>query len=159
MEAVMRIFLLSLAAIGAATIAGAAPAQTTSMTTGHRGGIHAPPAGGTGDFFRSQRGFRRGLHGGPHRHRGRSGRDRLPPFYFGLGGYGEPTERSGDGYFGGGGEVRMEGARPVYDYDRSYPYEWDSAAAPAWGWAEDEAGAAPPRCAFERGVRVCRGGR
>lgn len=156
----MRIIWLSLAAIGAAAIAGTAPAQTTSMRTGHRGGMHAPPAAGTGDFFRSHRGFDRGHHRGPHRHRGRSGRNRLPPFYFGLGGYGEPAVPYGEGFFAGGGEVRMEGSRPVYDYDRAYPYEWDSAAAPAWEPAEDLAYApARPRCAVEHGVRVCRGGR
>jgi hypothetical protein len=153
----MRIILLSLAAIGAASVGGAAFAQTTSMTTAHRPGMHAPRAGGTGDFFRSHRGFGRGMHRGPRRRHGGSGRGSLPPFYLGLGGYGEPAPSHGDGFFAGGGEVRMDGTRPVYDYDRSYPYEWDSAAARAWGSGEPEA--APTRCTPELGVQVCRGHR
>lgn len=151
----MRIIILSLAALGAVSVGGAALAQTTSMTTGHRHGMHAPPAGGTGDFFRSHRGFGRGMHRGPRRRHGRSRPGTLPPLYFGLGGYGEPAPSQDDGFFAGRGEVRMDGGRPVYDYDRSYPYQRESAAAPSPEWGEPQAAAAV-HCAMERGVRVCR---
>ena len=153
----MRITFLTLAALGAAAVGGAALAQPASTTAGHRPGMHAPPA--AGDFLRSPRGFGRGMHRGSRGHHGRSGRDRLPSFYLGLGGYGEPAPAHGDGFFAGGGEVRMEGGRPVYDYDRSYPYEWASAAAPASDRAGGERYEMEPRCAVESGVRVCRGRR
>lgn len=156
----MRIIFLSLAAIGAVATGGAALAQTTSMTTGHRPGMHAPGAGGTGDFFRSHRGFGRDRHRGPRRRHGRSGRGTAPPLYFGVGGYGEPAASGGDGFFAGGGEVRMEGRRPVYDYDRSYPYEWPSAAASDGASAGDRPyGREAMHCTLELSVRVCRGAR
>ena len=148
----MRIFLLSLAAIGAVALAAPAQAQTTSFSSGHRGGAHGPPP--AGDFFRTHRGFGHDRARHPRRSRGRFDR-RAEPFYFGLGGYGEPADPYGSGFFADGGEVRMDGGRPFYDYDRSYPYEW----APASGrdWADGEAyAAAPPLCAVEHGVRVCR---
>ena len=67
----------------------------------------------------------------------------------------------GNGFFAGrGGEVRVQGGRPHYDYDRSYPYEWAPAASGGYAWTVEEEGFdAPPRCGQERGVRVCRGGR
>ncbi len=52
----------------------------------------------------------------------------------------------------------MKDGRPVYGYDRSYPYEWAPAARgrPDWEAAESQA-EPPPRCTVEQGVRVCRG--
>jgi hypothetical protein len=72
----------------------------------------------------------------------------------------EAVDPHGNGFFaGGGGEVRVQGGRPHYDYDRSYPYEW----APAGRAREFELAEVGPsteaskRCTFEKGVRVCRG--
>ena len=69
--------------------------------------------------------------------------------------------RHGNGFFaGGGGAVRVQGGRPLYEYDRSYPYEWAPAGRPAGVWTVREGDLqAPPPCGIERGVRVCRGGR
>ncbi len=151
----MRIILLLLAALGAVAIAAPAQAQTTSFGSGHRGGAHAPPP--AGDFFRTHRGFGHDRARHPRRPRGRFDR-RAEPFYLGLGGYGEPASPYGDGFFAGG-EVHMDGGRPVYAYDRSYPYEWDSTAALAVPGAGDELDWAAPHCMMEHGVRVCRGRR
>jgi hypothetical protein len=153
----MRIIMLSLAAIGAAAVAGAALAQPASPTAGPPPGAHAPPL--PGDSFRGHRGLDRGTAPGPRRHHRRPGRG-VPLFaYFGFDGYGAPLEPYGDGFFArGGGEVRMQSGRPVYDYDRSYPYQWASGVAPAWAESGPDAREAP-RCTLERGVRVCRGRR
>jgi hypothetical protein len=110
---------------------------------------------------------RPGHHDGHGDHDGWGGhwdRDRDDLYPYGAGGFAGPYEAVdpyGTGFFAGaGGAVRVRGGRPQFDYDRSYPYEWASAAG---GRPQREARevryAAPPpgRCAMENGVRVCRG--
>jgi hypothetical protein len=105
---------------------------------------------------------RNGDHDRRHHHR-----DRDWNGYYGYWGYGGDGDGYADtiptldegGYFTSGGEVyAREGARPVYDYDRGYPYEWYKPAA------ERSSAARPPQrlarqisCASEGPVRVCRG--
>lgn len=102
-------------------------------------------------------------HDGHDRH---GGHDRWRGDYaygYGAGGVAGPYEAVdpyGTGFFAGaGGEVRLRGGRPSFDYDRAYPYEWASVAG---GRSEREVGQARPavppgRCTMENGVRVCRG--
>jgi hypothetical protein len=98
------------------------------------------------------------------RHHGGHGRSRwggLNPY--GGGGIAGPVgavDPYGNGFFnGGGGQIRLRGGQPYFDYDRDYPYEWASAARSREAdRAEAEQPArAPARCTFENGVRVCRG--
>jgi hypothetical protein len=83
---------------------------------------------------------------------------------YGSGGIEWPVDgvdRHGNGFFArGGGQLQLQGGRPHYDYDRSYPYEFASAAAGDGGQArtvEEPAIRSGPRCTMESGVRVCRG--
>jgi hypothetical protein len=167
MEAAMRIILLSLAAIGVAAAGGAAAARPGSLAMAPRGGAHAATGAPGGGFIsRGHQGFGRGTaRGRRHGRFGRGGGRFGYPFgYFGLGGYGPAVDPHGNGFFaGGGGEIVMAGGRPVYDYDRSYPYEW-SAPGGAHASAAERRGrdgrtSAVIRCTVEHGVRVCRGGR
>ena len=162
----MRIILWLAAAAGVAAIATAAPARPGGGS-GHgsgRPGAWAPGGGegaGTGWRVRIRSGAARGRHGRHHRGRfGRDGRDG-PVFFdgFAIAGPTGIIAPWGNGFFaGGGGEVRMRGNRPHYDYDRSYPYEWASAAGGRPDRDEAEsASEPPPRCTLEKGVRVCRG--
>lgn len=162
----MRILLLLTAAAGAAATATPAPARPGGHFTGSPG-AWAASAGGhravAGWQARSRSGLGQGRDrrdGRPGGRFGRSGREGLL-FYDGYGIAG-PTGLVapwGNGFFAaGGGEVRLSGDRPHYDYDRSYPYEW----APASGGQPDVEDAARPaeprpRCTIEHGVRVCRG--
>jgi hypothetical protein len=162
MEAPMRIILF-LAAAAAAATSGPAPAQTSSMTAQH-GHPHATARGSDGWILRPQPDFRRGSggHRDGHRgrHRGRFDGDGLL-YPYGFAGSVDMMDTHGNGFFAGnGGGIRMRGGRPLYDYDRSYPYEWASGAAGSAGWAEREDESRPSRnCSIELGVRVCRGRR
>jgi hypothetical protein len=158
----MRIILL-LAAAGAAAIGTAASARPAARFTGSPG-AWASAGGhraGTGWQGRSRPGMSRDRRDGRHGGRpGRPGRDGL--FVLDGGGIAGPTgivAPYGDGFFaGGGGEVRLRGGRPHYDYDRSYPYEWASAAGRRPDLEEEARPDEPrPRCTLEHGVRVCRG--
>ena len=66
-----------------------------------------------------------------NRHRDRPHRFRGFRPWWGIGYVGYPggyvyTEPSRDqfGYFGAGGEALEAGREVIYDYDRSYPYDW-----------------------------------
>jgi hypothetical protein len=170
MEAPMRIISFLLTAAGVAAMGEAALAQSGTMSTGHRGSHSASAGWSRGPALGRHHDFRRGMakgpgsdHGRPHGRFGRGGERFDLPF----GGIGfidefEAVDPHGNGFFaGGGGEVRLQGGRPYYDYDRSYPYEWASAAAAGsarWYIDEDEFDEAP-QCGVEHGVRVCRGRR
>lgn len=162
----MRIVLFLLTAAAAAA-SGAALAQSGIMSAGHSGRTHAPTGSWKPSHATSRhRDFRRGdrrRHDG--RRHGRSARhgDRFDLPFGGIGYLDEfeAIDPHGNGFFaGGGGEVRLSGGRPYYDYDRSYPYEWASAAGGGESRpvARDRAGAAP-QCGLEQRVRVCRGRR
>ena len=150
----MRTILL-LAVIGAAAAGTAAEAQPWGASAGRGGGSHlghGRPAPAPG-LWRVRP--LRDKVGHPDRRRGR-----FPGFAGGFGADGayRTADPWGDGFFSrGGGEVRMRGNRPHYDYDRSYPYEWAPASGGPAGWDEDPRPAVP-RCTVEHGVRVCRGG-
>ena len=167
----MRIFLL-LAAAGAAAIGTAAAAAAARP-----GGGSAGP--GAGPAWSPVHGVRHGVRAGwearsrpgvgrhhrrPGHHRdGRGPKGRHGAFYydgFGIAWPGGSVSPFGNGFFaGGGGEVRLRGGRPYYDYDRSYPYEWAPGAGDRHDWNEAERSREPaPRCTFENSVRVCRGG-
>ena len=181
----MRIISWLLLAGGVAGIGGAALAQSGTLpgrplTPPVISGSWLPTHG-----FGRHHDFRRGKAKGPGRHHGRPGRhpgrfdghrggfdrDRFRLGRFGRGdafvvAYGgvgsveefEAVEPHGNGFFaGGGGQVTLNGGRPYYDYDRSYPYEWASAARGGAHWVVDGAINEPERCTSERGVRVCRG--
>lgn len=168
MEAPMRIVLFLLTATAAAA-SGAALAQSGTMAAGHSGRTHASTASWKpSPAFAGGHDFRRG----PDRDRGRHDRRRHGRFGRGadrfvapIGGIGhidefEAIDPHGNGFFaGGGGEVRLRGGRPYYDYDRSYPYEWASAAAGGDLRWEAAGPLDVERCTTEHGVRVCRGGR
>jgi hypothetical protein len=160
MEAPMRIIFFLAAAAGAAAASGPAPAQTSSM--GPRSGHpHASAANGSaGWILRSNPDFRRGRPGCDHDRRhdrfGRGGEGLL--YSYGFDGAPDRVDPHGNGFFaGGGGGVVMRAGRPLYDYDRSYPYEWaPSAAGPGAGIASEGEDRSEPFCSLERGVRVCR---
>lgn len=64
----------------------------------------------------------------------------------------------GNGFFtGGGGQIRLRGGRPHYDYDRGYSYQWASTTARRELDKEARVLAPPARCTVENRVRVCRG--
>ena len=162
----MRILLVLAAAAGAAAIAAPAPARPAGKFTGPGAGTPGAWAAGGGDH-RARRGWlglsrpslgrdRRDRHRGDRR----PDRDGLL-FYdgFGIDWPAGGLDPHGNGFFaGGGGEVRMRGNRPHYDYDRSYPYEWASAAGGRGRrWEVAFVSEPPPRCTVENGVRVCRG--
>jgi hypothetical protein len=165
MEAPMRIVLFLLTA-GAAAMGGAALAQSSTMSASR----HAASAGWSRVQLPGRhRDFRRGPdrdHRQDGRHRGRFGRgdDRFDPAFGGIGFVDEfeAVDPHGNGFFAGrgGGQIRLRGGRPYYDYDRSYPYEWASAADGRVGWVimGDDADRTP-QCGVEHGVRVCRGRR
>jgi hypothetical protein len=160
----MRIILVLAAAAGAAAISGPAPAQASSN---YPAASRAAPASHGRGVVRSGRpDFRPGMPGRfRHRPWGRHGRpDRgaegfAYPFGF-IESY-ESVDPHGTGFFaGGGGMIRMQGGRPLYDYDRSYPYEWRSPAGPSVAWVVSDDQPGPDAgCSLERGVRVCRGRR
>jgi hypothetical protein len=102
------------------------------------------------------------------RDRGRGTRD------YGWAGFGyggllvDPDALRDEGFFAETGDSWTENGRAVYDYDRSYPYDWYRGPGPAPAGAR--AGASPPavHCnvswvSGDRGapapVRVCRGRR
>ncbi|HEX8309582.1 MAG TPA: hypothetical protein VF645_14315 [Allosphingosinicella sp.] len=164
----MRIIYWLALALGTAAIASAAPARPATgsfIGAGPKaggpigGGHHMGPGGG----FR----FGPGRWDGDRRHRPdrrRSGRHGWSGYglYGGVGIAGPvgAVDPHGNGFFnGGGGRIGLRDGRPYYDYDRSYPYEWNSAAAS--GHVRDEREARPVdragRCTMENGVRVCRG--
>lgn len=161
----MRIILWLAAGVAAMAIGPAAAEAkpgTGSWNSGgpgvsiNGGGHHA----GNGGHGRYGPGFGKG--GGRHHGRfGRHGRGGFNPY--GGGGIAGPVwevDPYGNGFFnGGGGQIRLRGGRPYFDYDRAYPYEWASGArAREPEWAEEAARIqAPARCTFENGVRVCRG--
>ena len=66
-----------------------------------------------------------------------------------------------EGYFNTGGEVyAREGARPEYDYDRGYPYEWyrPTAGRSSVAGSSRRVAARHVSCSIEgSSVRVCRG--
>ncbi|HEX8449942.1 MAG TPA: hypothetical protein VF652_10165 [Allosphingosinicella sp.] len=169
----MRIIYWLALGLGTAAIATAAPAGRPAS-----GGFAGPapqvgvPGGGRhhmgpGGYFRFGPGRWNGdRRHGPHRRR--FGRDEWHGWSGGYGLYGgigiagpyEAVDPHGNGFFaGGGGRIGVRAGRPYYDYDRSYPYEWNSAAAASGGGPSEEARPAgpPARCTLENGVRVCRG--
>jgi hypothetical protein len=163
----MRIILWLALGLGTAAIAAAAPARPgTGSFIGPGTKVGGPGSGGNhmgpGGHFR----FGPGRWNGDRRHR--PDRDRFPGK--GRGGYGlydsfgiagpvEAVDPHGNGFFtGGGGRIGLRGGRPYYDYDRSYPYEWNSAAAVNRRDEAESRPANPPgRCTMENEVRVCRG--
>ena len=158
----MRIIWLAAALIGAAAAGG-----TAAQAEGRGGGWHGPRHPGAGGAaFDVLRPARHGFGRGPGRRHRREARFDSPAFLYpygggGIGGF-ESVDPHGNGFFaGGGGQVEVAGGRAHYDYDRSYPYEWASAAGGGRGpWAaEEKASPSLPSCEVERGVRVCRGGR
>jgi len=75
-------------------------------------------------------------------------------------GYADTIPMSQDnGYFNSGGEVyAREGERPIYDYDRGYPYEWYKPAAARSPAMARRSGEQHISCTIEgASVRVCRG--
>ncbi|HEX8224953.1 MAG TPA: hypothetical protein VF605_14125 [Allosphingosinicella sp.] len=165
----MRIFLLLTAAAAVAAIATAAPARPAGKPGGH--GAGAPGAWGANGRHRARAGWEarsrppmsRGHDRRDGSDRGRFGRPGGDGVYvrdgFGIAWPSGTLAPWGDGFFaGGGGEVRLKGSRPHYDYDRSYPYEWaPSARRRADRDERSSAAEAPPSCTLEHGVRVCRG--
>jgi hypothetical protein len=169
MEAPMRIILFLSALAGATAASGPAAAQSSGTMGAPRGPVHTVPGfRGGGVVVSMNPRFRRGMTGIPGRHDNpRPGRHRFDRggdgflYSYGLGETSEAIDPHGNGFFaGGGGEIRLRGGRPYYDYDRSYPYEWAPAAGGPMGWVV-EGEALPPEaaCGVERGVRVCRGRR
>lgn|GEM_PF-6043068 len=158
----MRIILFLLTATAAAG-SGAATAQSSTMSVSR----HAASAGWSrGQVPGRYQDFRRGTGRDHRRHdrrnHGRSG-ERFDLPFGGIGSIDEfeAVDPHGNGFFaGGGGQIRLRGGRPYYDYDRSYPYEWASATGgrAVWSAIEDDVDEAP-QCGVERGVRVCRGRR
>ena len=169
----MRIIWLLLAAgLSVAGSGAAAAAEIARGSMARMGGPHG--AGKPGGFGQGAKPWRPNR---PHPGRGHGRHDRHdrwrghhgmpdPGFLYPYGAgfvdapY-EPVDPHGNGFFaGGGGAVRVQGGRPYYDYDRSYPYEWAPAGRPSVGWTVDDSDLqTAPRCGLERGVRVCRGGR
>lgn len=158
----MRIMML-LAAAGVAAIGTAAQARPAARFAGSPGGWAAAGGhrAGAGWQGRSRPGMGRDWRDG--RRGGRSGRPGRDGLFIHDGvGIAGPTgivSPYGNGFFaGGGGEVRLRGGRPYYDYDRSYPYEWAPAGErPDLDEERRLAEPPPPRCTLEYGVRVCRG--
>ncbi|HEX8466886.1 MAG TPA: hypothetical protein VF620_03660 [Allosphingosinicella sp.] len=165
----MRIINWLALGLGTAAIATAAPARPgTGSFSGGSSQAGAPNAAwnhaGQGGYFRFGPGAwkderRYGRHRGRLGGRGWSGYDP----YGGVGIGGPPVggvDPNGNGFFnGGGGRIGLRGGRPYYDYDRGYPYEWDSPAARRNDLGDEAARVAerPARCTMENGVRVCRG--
>jgi hypothetical protein len=165
----MRIILL----LAAAAMSGPAAAQPSTAV--HHGKRFTPPGAGS-PGWRARADFRRGTAGGwgarrDRRAGGHHRRFRDEDLFLQAFGFAEPfglADPHGNGFFGGGGgEIRVMHGRPYSDDDRSYPYEWASAAAgPTRRWVVEEGWddsayerTSYPVCSVERGVRVCRGGR
>lgn len=160
----MRIYFWLAAGVGAMAIGTAAAARPGGTSSGHGGN---PPgtwsSGGHHGGNYARRGLGPGVSKGDHGRRhgrfGRHGRDRSNAY--GGGGVVGPVvavDPYGNGFFnGGGGEIRLRGGRPHYDYDRAYPYQWASAAGERLEEERVRTVERPPRCTFENGVRVCRG--
>jgi hypothetical protein len=164
----MRLIYWLAAGIGAVAIATAAPARPGGGSPGHGKGFQGWSnggglPGGKGGHARPGTGWSNG--GVDHRrHHRRHGRFRQDYHVYGGAGIVGPVGeigRYGNGYFtGGGGEIRLKGGRPHFDYDRAYPYEFASVAGGRRDREEEEAmrpAERPGRCTFENGVRVCRG--
>ncbi len=161
----MRIILWLAAGVAAMAIGSAAAARPGGGGSGHGGG---PPAWSNGGGHHAGQGrvTRLGIGtirvdlGRHHGRFGRSGRDDYGPYAGGgiAGPVGE-VDPYGNGFFtGGGGQIRLRGDRPYFEYDRAYPYEWGSAARERQERrAEAQATEPTPRCTMENGVRVCRG--
>lgn len=161
----MRIILGLAAGVVAMAIGTAAAARPGGTGSGHGG---SPPGVWSNAGHQAGKGGRTRFgigttkvdrrHG---RHHGQSARRDLHPN--GGAGIADPVggvDPYGNGFFtGGGGQIRLRGGQPYFDYDRAYPYEWNRAAGARDGDRPSEARAAEPRarCTFENGVRVCRG--
>jgi len=160
----MRLILLAATFIGAAAIGTAAPARPGGSGHGwnppgafsNGGGHHSAKRGhtrlGIGPIESDRRGGRR------HGRFGRADFNFNPYAGAGIAGPIGAVDPHGNGFFtGGGGQIRLRGGRPYFDYDRTYPYEWSSARGRP-EWDEAPSAAEPPgRCTMENGVRVCRG--
>ncbi|HEX8239169.1 MAG TPA: hypothetical protein VF574_05445 [Allosphingosinicella sp.] len=158
----MRIIFWLAAAVGAAAIGTAAQAQSGAGFARQGVGPAASSATG-GGHLSGPGGFLVVRPGRGHDRPGRFGRRGRYPLYtyggFGIGGSMETANPYGSGYFADGGRVRLRDGQPRYDYDRTYPYEWASAATGDDPWQEEAVPAPEPaRCTLEKGVRVCRGG-
>jgi hypothetical protein len=163
----MRIILWLAAAAGAAAIATAAPARPGGGGSGHGHGpgLQVGWSNG-GGYHGAKRGHTRfgiGRTENGHRHGrfGRSGRDDFNPYGgIGIAGPIGEVDPHGTGFFAaGGGQIRLRGGRPYFEYDRAYPYEFASVAGGRrQGVVEEERASEPrQRCTMENGVRVCRG--
>jgi hypothetical protein len=161
----MRIIIWVAAGLSAAALASAAPARPGGSGHGGGGGLKVGWSSGGGQHGGKAA---EGWGYGPVRVRPRHGRNHRrfgwdDSHLYGGAGIGGPVgevNAYGNGFFtGGGGRIRMNGGRPVFDYDRSYPYEFSAARRRAESEPGEEAQAARPgpRCTFENGVRVCRG--
>jgi len=161
----MRIIFWLEAGVGLAAMGTAAAARPAGAFNGQSGGLQV---GGSksGGHHAGRGGHTRlgpGMIGNDRRHgrhHGRSGRQDFRSYA--AGGIAGPigaVDPWGNGFFsGGGGQIRVRGGRPQYDYDRAYPYEWASGAGGRQASAEeDRATEFRSRCTFENGVRVCRG--
>jgi hypothetical protein len=161
----MRIILglaAGMAAIAIGTAAAARPgaagpgqssAPTWSYGSGRPAAKPGPAPSGVAWIGTDRRRDRRhGRFGGRHFH---------PYAAAGIAGPVGAVHPYGSGFFGGGGgQIRLRGGQPYFDYDRAYPYEWAPAAGSRLGPDELKAGrsAEPrPRCTLENSVRVCRG--
>lgn len=159
----MRI-ILWLAAGMAAAIGTAGAARPGGTGSGH--GANPPGVWSTGGGHQAARGGhtrfgigtiriapRRG------RHHGRSDRRDFHPYGgAGIAGPVGEVDPYGNGFFNrGGGQIRLRGDRPYFDYDRGYPYEWAAAADERQEWNQARTAERPARCTMENGVRVCRG--
>jgi hypothetical protein len=161
----MRI-ILGLAAAAAAAIGTAAAARPGGSPGGPGGGSQPAWSSGGHHFAKGRHGRPRTGWVGTDRRRGPGhGRfdDRRDFHPYGAAGIAGPVgevDPYGNGFFtGAGGQISLRGGRPHYDYDRSYPYEWASAAGGRREWVvvEERTSEPPARCTFENGVRVCRG--
>jgi hypothetical protein len=141
------------AALGFLTGPALAQHAGGAMLSGGAHGGHSAPAGGFGHFGRgfhqpdwfsggwpdrpqtfSPTGFRdrRGSgHGNGHHSSRWDGWNHAYPAFWGYGSWGENdgyvfTEPSADmfGFYGAGGDVDVLNGSAVYQYDRSYPYDW-----------------------------------
>jgi hypothetical protein len=163
----MRIILWLAAGVAAATLATAAPARPGGNGSGHGGSPAGGWSNGGGHYAGQGRVTRFGIgairvdrrRGRHHGRSGRSGRD--DSNIYGGGGIAGPVaevDPYGNGFFtGGGGQIRLRGRQPHFDYDRGYPYQWASPAARPELDQEALATQTPARCTVENRVRVCRG--
>jgi hypothetical protein len=154
MKSIALALAASIVTFGAGISVSAASAQGTSVARAVPlpPRLAVPPSINTGGFMFGfppaprSRGYVRGIYGGdfggghpgnpgkPGHGDGGDGRfdELVEPFY----GYGNYGYSDGDGYvntipmsnepgfFANGGTVDFDGEKPVYDYDRSYPYDF-----------------------------------